>query len=138
MKVLRSVASVVVSYLVVYVFIVLMDPVLSRLFPGQYVVGKVPPTFLLWISTAVFAVGSVLSGWLCVKMAPSRTGLHLVILFVLGEAAGLASTIAIWNKGWPHWYSIAWLVAWPVCLWVGGMMGPRKNRDKATAAAATA
>jgi len=20
---------------------------------------------------------------------------------------------------WPHWYSLAWLIVWPVFLWIG-------------------
>jgi|HubBroStandDraft_1064217.scaffolds.fasta_scaffold138540_2 hypothetical protein len=123
MKVLRSIAAVVVSYAVVYLFVVLSDPILTRLFPGQYVPGKVPPTFLLWISTGIFAIASILGGWLCVRMAPSRPNIHLLVLFVLGEAAGAVSAIMIWGK-WPHWYSIAWLIAWPICLWIGALFKP--------------
>ena len=131
MKVLRSIGSVVLSYVVVYLFIVLSDPVLSRLFPGQYTRDKVPPTFLLLIGTAIFAVTSILGGWICVRIAPAKPGVHLLVLFIIGEIAGAISTIAIW-KTWPHWYSIAWLVLWPICLWIGGL--GRKAKTEAVAA----
>ncbi|HTX41542.1 MAG TPA: hypothetical protein VMD25_06920 [Acidobacteriaceae bacterium] len=129
MKVLRSIASVIVSYFVVYLIVVLTDPILSRLYPGVYVPNKVPPTFLLWIGTGVFAFASVVGGVLCVRLAPTHPGLHLLVLFVLGEAAGTASAVAIW-KTWPHWYSLAWLALWPVCLGIGALAGRRKSREK--------
>lgn len=135
MKVLRSVASVVVSYLVVCVGIFASDPILSRLFPGQWVSGKVPPASLLAISTAIFAAFSVLGGWLCVRLAPSRTGLHLLILFVLGEAAGAIPAAINWNNGWPHWYPISWLLVWPICLWIGGLGRPTAARRAAAVGA---
>jgi len=119
MKLLRSVAAVVVSYIVVYGIVFASDPILTILFPGQYVSGKVPPTFLLWVSTAIFALASILGGWLCVLLAPSRPALHLFILFLVGEAIGLLFTAQNWST-WPHWYSFVWLAIWPACLWIGG------------------
>ncbi len=129
MKVLRSIASVIASYVVVYLIIVLTDPILSRLYPGVYVPNKVPPAFLLWISTCVFALASVVGGVLCVRLAPVHPGLHLLVLFVLGEAAGTASAVAVW-KTWPHWYSLLWLAVWPVCLWIGSLARKREGREK--------
>lgn len=119
MKLLRTVASVVVSYVVVYGIVMLSDPVLMHFFPNQYVAGKLPPTLLLWISTAIFAVSSVLGGWLCVLIAPSRPGAHLLALFAVGEALGLYFTWHMWGQ-WPHWHSFVWLAVWPLCLWIGG------------------
>ena len=119
MKALRSIASVVVSYLVAFCIVLLSDPVLERLFPAQYVRGRVPPAFLLWISAAVFALSSILGGWLCVRIAPAKPGPHLLALFVLGEAIGVVFTIL--NPGhYPLWNSLVWLAVWPVCLWIGG------------------
>jgi hypothetical protein len=120
MKVLRSIASVVVSYLVVFCIVLLSDAVLERLFPGQYVAGKVPPTYLLWISAAVFAMASILGGWLCVRIAAAKPGYHLLALFFLGEAIGVVFTVV--NPGhYPLWNSLVWLAVWPVCLWIGGL-----------------
>lgn len=136
MKVLRSIAAVVVSYVVVFALVSLSDPVLAKLYPGVYVSGQVPPAFLLRLSTYIFALASILGGVLCAWMAPSRPGRHLFALFVLGEAIGLGFTFANWNKGWPHWYSLAWLAAWPVCIFLGGMMKMRRARRNAAVAAA--
>jgi len=119
MKVLRSIAAVVVSYIVVYGIVFLSDPVLAHLFPGQYVPGKVPPLYLLWISTAIYALASILGGWLCARIAPSKPGLHLLVLFVIGEGFGVFFTVHNWGI-WPHWNSFVWLAIWPLCLWIGG------------------
>jgi hypothetical protein len=106
MKVLRSVAAVVLSYVVVFTLVSLSDPVLARIYPGVYVRGQVPPAFLLRLSTYIFAIASILGGAICAWLAPSRPGRHLFALFVLGEVIGLGFTVANWNKGWPHWYSL--------------------------------
>lgn len=121
MKILRTLASVLGSYIAVFVIVSLSDPILTHFYPAQYVRGQVPPNFLLWISTAVFMLASVLGGWLCVRLAPSKPGAHLLALFVLGELVGLSFTLQAWRQGWPHWYSLVWLIAWPVCLWFGGL-----------------
>jgi hypothetical protein len=121
MRMLRSIASVVVSYLVVFALVSLSDPVIAHFFPGQYVRGKVPSVPLLWLSTGVFALASLLGGWLCVRMAPTAYASHLVRLFLLGEAVGIAFTAVNW-KTWPHWQSFVWLAVWPLCLWLGGLL----------------
>jgi len=120
MKLLRSIASVVLSYIVVTAIVILSDPLLSRLFPGQYVSGKTAPTYILWIGASIFAVASIIAGWMCVRIAPSKPGTHLLVLFVVGEVAGVISTIVNWNR-WPHWNSFLWLAIWPVFLWIGGL-----------------
>jgi|ERR1700728_2818889 hypothetical protein len=121
MKLLRSVASVVLSYIVVYGIVFCSDPILAHFFPTQYVHGRVPPLFLLWISTGIFALATLFGGWLCVLIAPSRPGTHLVVLFVIGEALGFFFTWRMWGT-WPHWYSIVWLIVWPLFLWIGGSL----------------
>ncbi|HVT98574.1 MAG TPA: hypothetical protein VHE33_13815 [Acidobacteriaceae bacterium] len=119
MNVLRSMAAVLLSYIVVTVIVILSDPLLAHIFPGQYVPGKTVPASILLIGAAIFAVASILGGWLCVRIAPAKPGKHLLALFILGEVAGVISTILNWNK-WPHWNSFLWLVLWPICIWIGG------------------
>ena len=121
MRVFRSIASVLLTYIVVFCIVSCSDPLLAHLFPGQYVAGKVPPVYLLWISTAIFALASVLGGWMCVTIAPSKPSRHLLSLFVLGEVIGVVFTVVNWSK-WPHWNSLVWLAVWPLCLWIGGRL----------------
>jgi nitrate/nitrite transporter NarK len=99
MKIFRSVASVLLSYIVVYGIVAVCDPILTHFFPNDYVAGKIPPTSLLWVSTVIFATASILGGWLCVRIAPSRTGMHLFVLFLVGEVIGLVFTARMWSSG---------------------------------------
>jgi nitrate/nitrite transporter NarK len=121
MKVLRSIASVLLSYILVYLIVFVSDPVLTHFFPTQYVAGKVPPPFLIWTSTGIYALATILGGWLCVRMAPTKPGMHLLALFVVGEAIGIFFTVHNWGV-WPHWMSFVWLIIWPVFLWIGGRL----------------
>lgn len=121
MKFLRSVAAVLLSYVVVYGIVFCSTPILMHFFPTQYVRGQVPPVFLLWISTSIFALATILGGWMCVRIAPFRPGGHLFVLFLLGELVGVYFAFQMWGQGWPHWYSLLWLIVWPVCLWLGGL-----------------
>lgn len=120
MRLFRSAVAVALAYIVVFAIVMCSDPILSRIFPGQYVAGAVPPLFLLWTTTAIFALASILGGWICVRMAPSKPSTHLLALFILGEALGLVFTALNWGK-WPHWHSLVWLVVWPVCIWIGAL-----------------
>jgi hypothetical protein len=117
MKLLRSVASILISYIVVYGIVFVSGRVLTHIYPQPYIRGTVPPA--LWISTAVFFLASILGGWLCVRIAADRPGLHLFVLFLVGEAIGLYFTLQNWAV-WPHWYSLMWLAVWPLGLWIGG------------------
>jgi hypothetical protein len=120
MKVLRFIASVVVSYVVVFVIVLDSDPALARIYPGQYIHGQIPPAFILWIGTAIYAVASIIGGWICVRLAPTKPGQHLLAIFVLGEVMGVVSTILNWSR-WPDWQSLTWLALWPICLWIGSL-----------------
>lgn len=134
MKLLRSAAAIVVTYVVVYGIVFASDPILTMLFPGRYVAGQVPPLFLLWVVTGIFVLASILGGWLCILLAPSRPGLHLLVLFLVGEVIGLAFTVHNWPT-WPHWYSVLWLIVWPVCLWIGAWIRSRRGISGAMASA---
>ncbi len=116
---LKSAAAVIGSYLLSIVLVLATDPLLSRLFPGDFVRGRVPTTPPLLLGTAFFVVISVLCSWLCARMAPLRPGLHVLWFFLLGEVLGIASVIPNWSKGWPHWYWLAWLLTWPASCWIG-------------------
>ena len=123
---LKSIAVVIGSYLLSVVLVLCTDPLLSRLFPGDFVRGRVPSDKALIASTACFIVISILCAWVCARFAPSNPGKHVLWFFILGEVLGIAATIPNWNKGWPHWYSLSWLLAWPICCWIGLMLAERR------------
>ncbi len=122
---LKSIAVVVGSYVLSVLLVLATDPLLSRVFPGDFVAGRVPSTIALSTSTLLFVVVSIACGWVCARFAPRRPGLHVLWFFILGEAMGIATTIPNWSKGWPHWYWLSWLLTWPVSCWIGLTLAPR-------------
>ena len=123
---LKSIAVVVGSYLLSIVLVLATDPLLSRLFPGDFEKGRIPSTNALLASTACLAVVSILCAWVCARFAPGNPARHVLWFFVLGEAMGIAAIVPGWNKGWPHWYGLSWLVIWPVGCWIGLKLAGRR------------
>ncbi len=124
---LKSVAVVVGSYVLSIVLVLGTDPLLSRMFPGDFVRGRVPSDGALAASTGLFVVISILCAWVCARFAPARAGRHVLWLCIIGEVMGIAATIPNWSKGWPHWYWLTWLLSWPVSCWVGLLLARRRN-----------
>jgi hypothetical protein len=123
---LKSIAAVVGSYLLSVVLVLATDPLLSRLFPGDFARGHVPYSNALIASTALFVVISILCAGLCARFAPGRAARHVLWFFILGEVMGIAATIPNWSKGWPHWYWLSWLLTWPVSCWIGLKLAGRR------------
>ena len=124
---LKSIGVVVGSYLLSVVLVLATDPVLSRILPGEFVRGREPSTRALIISTLCFALVSAFCAWVCARYAPNRAGRHVLWLIAIGETMGLTVTIANWKGGFPHWYLLSWMVAWPVACWVGLKLSGRGN-----------
>jgi hypothetical protein len=123
---LKSIAVVVCSYLLSIVLVICTDPLLSLLFPGDFVPGRIPSDKALIASTALFVVVSILCAWLCARFAPNRPSRHVLWFFVIGEVMGIGATIPNWSKGWPHWYWLSWLLTWPVSCWIGLLLANRR------------
>jgi hypothetical protein len=123
---LRSIAVVVGSYVLSILLVFATNPVLSRIFPGDFVPGRVPSNHALMASTAFFVLVSILCAWLCARFAPGRPSRHVLWFFVLGEVMGIGAIIPNWSKPWPHWYWLSWLLSWPVSCWIGLMLAPRR------------
>ena len=130
---LKSIAVVAGSYILSILLVLSTDPLLSHLFPGDFVRGRIPSTNPLLASTAFFVVISILCAWVCARFAPSHPGKHVLWFMIIGEVMGLGATIPNWSKGWPHWYSLSWLLTWPVSCWVGLLLAGRRE-DRASAA----
>ena len=116
---LKSIGIVLGSYALSIVLVLCTDPILTRIFPGQFDKGHIPANAPLLLSTAFFVVISIFCAWICARFAPSRPSKHVLWFFILGEVMGIASVIPNWSKGWPHWYWLSWLVSWPVSCWIG-------------------
>lgn len=132
---LKSIAVVLGSYVLSVLLVLGTDPLLSRLFPGDFAGGHVPSNPALASSTVLFVVVSILCAWLCARFAAGRPALHVLWFFAIGEVMGIIATIPNWNKGWPHWYWLSWLLTWPVSCYIGLALGRRRaNRSPLPAA----
>lgn len=126
---LKSIGVVVGCYLLSILLVLSTDPLLSRLFPGDFVRGHVPSNAALVASTSFFVVISIFCAWLCGRLAQVRPGRHVLWFFIVGELMGLGATIPNWSKGWPHWYWLSWLLTWPVSCWIGLMVARRRTQS---------
>jgi len=133
---LRSIAVVLGCYILSFLLVLATDPLLSRLFPGDFVSGHIPSNTALLASTGLFVIVSIFCSWLCARLAPSRAARHVLWLFAIGEVMGVGATIPNWSKGWPHWYWLSWLLTWPVSCWIGLLLGNRRTGEPSVAIAA--
>ena len=124
---LKSIGVVLGSYVLSVVLVLCTNPLLSRLFPGDFVKGQVPSNTPLVASTAFFVVISIFCAWVCARFAPGNPGKHVLWFFIIGEVMGIVSIIPNWNKGWPHWYWLSWLIAWPIACWIGLRLAGRRE-----------
>ena len=128
---LKSIGVVLGSYALSIVLVLCTDPLLSRIFPGDFEKGHIPSAAPLVCSTALFVVISILCAWVCARFAPRRPSSHVLWFFILGEVMGIASIIPNWSKGWPHWYWLSWLLTWPVNCWIGLRLAQKSNNQPA-------
>jgi len=128
---LKSIGVVLGSYVLSIILVLLSDPLLSRIFPGDFVKGHIPSQTPLMASTGLFVVVSIFCAWVCARFAPARAGRHVLWFFIIGEVMGIAATIPNWSKGWPHWYWLSWLLTWPVSCWIGLLLARRKASQPA-------
>lgn len=115
---LRSILSVLAGWAVVGVLVVLTDLALGKIFPAEYVAGRIPPDRLSALSLATATLYSVLGGWITVKLARTRPWRHAVYLILWGELMGVLSAVTTWGQiQW--WYQIGLLAAWPLAIAAG-------------------
>jgi len=124
--VLKSIGVVLGSYVLSVLLVFATDPLLTLIFPGDYVKGGVPTDRWLMASTGFFVVVSILCAWICARFAPRRAGRHVLWFFIIGEVMGFVAIIPNWSKNWPHWYWLSWLLTWPVSCWIGLLLAGRK------------
>ena len=90
-----------------------------KLFPHDYVQGKVPPDQLSAISLATSVLWSVVGGWVTVRIAASKPWHHILGLIVWGELMGIASAFMTWGQ-MQSWYQIGLIALWAPAVIAGG------------------
>jgi len=125
---------VVVGSFVLWVLLAggLSELVLPRIFPGDFVTGRVPSNAVLMASAALFAAISIPCAWLCARFAPARPARHVLWFLILAEVIGADALFIDLNnpwtsggEGWPRWYSVARLLTWPATCWIGLLLARR-------------
>lgn len=129
----KSILTVVASYALSVILVLLSDPILTRMFPGDYVRDRVPSDAALMSSTGLFVLASIVCAWLCARFAPANPARHVLWFFVIGEVMGIVSIIPNWSKGWPHWYWLSWLLTWPISCYLGLLLAGRRPMAPAKA-----
>lgn len=124
---LKSIALILGSYILSIVLVLASNPLLSRLFPGDFNAGHVPSNSALFASTALFVFVSILCAWVCARFSYDRRARNVLWFFVLGEILGITATIPNWSKGWPHWYFLSWLLTWPLSCYIGLLLAGRRS-----------
>lgn len=130
----KSIVAVVGSYFLSIALVLCSDPLLSKLFPGDFVKGHIPSNNALMASTTAFVIVSIFCAWLCARFAPANAAKHVLWFFIIGEVMGVAATIPNWSKGWPHWYWLSWLLTWPISCYIGLKLGERKAEAQSATA----
>jgi hypothetical protein len=131
---LRSILAVLAGWLAVGVLVVLTDGVLHKMYPNDYVHGKVPPDNLMMVSLATATLYSVLGGYITARLARHRPWHHILGLIVWGEVMGIVSFI--FSRGQvPDWYSLALLALWFPAVCIGGYLRAGKPDFKSATAA---
>jgi hypothetical protein len=113
---LRAIAAAVLGYVFIGALIFGTDQVWAHVIPGFTETTKAPPTYFA-VSMLTDTIYSAIGGWLCAMIAlgDKRSTWALIII---GELAGVASTVYLWNTV-PHWYSFFLLIAYPPAIWYG-------------------
>ena len=98
---LKSIGIVLGSYVLSVILVLCTDPILTRIFPGDFERGHIPSNPALIASTACFVVVSIFCAWLCARFAPRNPAKHVLWFFALGEAMGLGFIFPTGPKAGP-------------------------------------
>jgi hypothetical protein len=124
---MKSIGVVAGCYILSVLLVFATNPLLTRIFPGEFADGHVPSDPALMTSTVLFVLVSIFCAWLCARLAPSTPSRHVLWFYVLGQLMGIGAIIPNWSKGFPHWYWLAWLITWPISCWIGLAIGRKKT-----------
>jgi hypothetical protein len=73
-------------------------------------------------------VYTVLGGFITARLAPRAPMRHVMVLALIGLAAGIAGAIVATTQDLgPNWYPIAIAATAYPCTWLGGWLGVKKG-----------
>ena len=121
----RSVVAVIAGFVAVAGLSLATDELFHVLaiYPpwGQPMYG----TGLYLLALSYRIVYTILGGFVTARLAPRATMRHVMVLGLIGLAAGTAGAIVAITRGdlGPNWYPIAIAVTAYPCTWLGGRLG---------------
>ena len=127
-SILRSVAAVILGFVVLTLGSVLTGRLLLSLFGVEPEAS--PGAAFIFTSLGVRLVVTVLAGLLTAWAAPRAPRLHAGVLAAILVFFSLASLAGLSMSGDPYgpaWYPIVMLVAGPVGVLAGGVLRPRRR-----------
>lgn len=123
----KSIWAVIAGFLTVVILSTATDTVLEA-------IGFFPPigtglfdTKLLVIAFAYRSVFTVAGGYVTAIVAPQNPMKHVVVLGLIGTAAGIAGVFFGWNLS-DHWYPIALASTGFLFTWIGGKLQTRNSQ----------
>jgi hypothetical protein len=132
----RSVVAILTGFLAVVVLSLATDQLL-------HVLQVYPPwgepmddTGLNALALSYRIVYTLLGGFITARLAPRLPMRHVMVLALIGLAAGTAGAIVAITQAdlGPNWYPIALAVTAYPCTWLGGRVGqahePRRTRAR--------
>jgi len=123
---LKSVGAVVAGFAAVVLLSTGADQVMHEtgVFPppGQ----RMDDPLLYGLALAYRGVFTVAGGWITARLAPSAPMRHVLVLALIGLAAGTAGAVATWSMDLgPHWYAVAVAVTGPLFTLLGGALSAK-------------
>ena len=128
----RSIAAVVIGFVLIMVLAFGTDAAVRAALPGSFTpAGGTSDPGLLVASLAYVTLYAVAGCYLTARLAPGRPMAHALVLGVLGLLFNVAGTIAMWNMA-PAWYHLTALVLVMPSAWLGGWLRERELGRRAT------
>jgi hypothetical protein len=123
MKIVKGIGAILAGIVFIVVTHTATDFVLEKL--GIFT----PPdqgfhtTWMVVSATIYRSIYTVAGGYVTATLAPNRPMLHVMILGIIGTAAGIvAAIVTIPMHIAPTWYPIALAVLALPCVWLGGKL----------------
>jgi hypothetical protein len=123
MNILRSIGAVLAGLVAVVVLSEGTDFVLRAVgfFPplDASMTGMTDDKFA--VATVYRTIAGVVGGFVAAALAPSRPGLHAVVLGLIGLVLGTTGAVVMWGVG-HNWYPITLAVVALPASWFGGWL----------------
>jgi hypothetical protein len=122
----RSIAAVVIGFIVIGVLAFGTDAVLRAAMPGAFTAGggTNDPALLLGM-LAYVTLYAVAGCYLAARLAPRRPMAHAMVLGLLGLVFNVAGTVKLWDTA-PAWYHVTALLLVLPSAWLGGWLRERE------------